>query len=140
MQPNPAPAEDAEVVRIKALAEAVAKADEAHTAACADRSNPNRNSDIGSARWRCEEAQSDLYTACHSGVLRLIARIESDAKRIEELRQFIEDRVGSLRNWWSFDEAQQHTHSWHSREDYIELWNREYAALRPNPHAGKESK
>lgn len=24
-----------------------------------------------------------------------------------------------LRKWWSFDDNQQHTHSWHSREDFI---------------------
>jgi hypothetical protein len=25
-----------------------------------------------------------------------------------------------LRKWWSFDDRQMHTHSWHSREDFIE--------------------
>ncbi len=25
-----------------------------------------------------------------------------------------------LRKWWSFDDGQRHTHSWHSREDFIE--------------------
>lgn len=25
-----------------------------------------------------------------------------------------------LRKWWSFDDGQIHTHSWHSREDFIE--------------------
>jgi hypothetical protein len=25
-----------------------------------------------------------------------------------------------LRKWWSFDDYQHHTHSWHSREDFIE--------------------
>lgn len=25
-----------------------------------------------------------------------------------------------LRKWWSFDDRQRHTHSWHSREDFIE--------------------
>src|SRR5690606_11098639 len=25
-----------------------------------------------------------------------------------------------LRKWWSFDDRQCHTHSWHSREDFIE--------------------
>lgn len=25
-----------------------------------------------------------------------------------------------LRKWWSFDDGQMHTHSWHSREDFIE--------------------
>ena len=25
-----------------------------------------------------------------------------------------------LRKWWAFDDAQQHTHNWHSRESFIE--------------------
>ena len=25
-----------------------------------------------------------------------------------------------LRKWWSFDNGQVHTHTWHSREDFIE--------------------
>lgn len=28
--------------------------------------------------------------------------------------------AAELRDWWSFDERQQHTHSWHSRENFIE--------------------
>lgn len=28
--------------------------------------------------------------------------------------------AGELRKWWSFDDRQHHTHSWHSREDFIE--------------------
>lgn len=31
-------------------------------------------------------------------------------------RQFAEE----LRKWWSFDDRQVHTHSWHSRENFIE--------------------
>lgn len=31
-----------------------------------------------------------------------------------------EEFVNELRKWWSFDDRQQHTHSWHSREDFIE--------------------
>lgn len=27
--------------------------------------------------------------------------------------------ANELRKWWSFDDGQQHTHSWHSREDFI---------------------
>lgn len=26
-----------------------------------------------------------------------------------------------LRKWWSFDDGQIHTHSWHSREDFIKI-------------------
>jgi len=25
-----------------------------------------------------------------------------------------------LRKWWSFDDRQRHTNSWHTREDFIE--------------------
>ncbi len=35
----------------------------------------------------------------------------------KEVKAFAEE----LRKWWSFDERQQHTHSWHSREDFIAL-------------------
>jgi hypothetical protein len=28
--------------------------------------------------------------------------------------------ANELRKWWSFDGGQMHTHSWHSREDFIE--------------------
>jgi hypothetical protein len=28
--------------------------------------------------------------------------------------------AAELRKWWSFDDRQMHTHSWHSREDFIE--------------------
>ena len=27
--------------------------------------------------------------------------------------------VAAIRKWWSFDSNQQHTHSWHDREDFI---------------------
>lgn len=28
--------------------------------------------------------------------------------------------AAELRKWWSFDDGQVHTHSWHTREDFIE--------------------
>lgn len=31
-----------------------------------------------------------------------------------------EEFAEELRKWWSFGDMQQHTHSWHSREDFIE--------------------
>jgi hypothetical protein len=30
------------------------------------------------------------------------------------------DFAEELRKWWSFSDSQVHTHSWHSREDFIE--------------------
>jgi hypothetical protein len=32
----------------------------------------------------------------------------------------VEKFAAELRKWWSFDDRQMHTHSWHSREDFIE--------------------
>ena len=29
--------------------------------------------------------------------------------------------ANELRKWWSFDDGQMHTHSWHSREDFIKI-------------------
>lgn len=32
----------------------------------------------------------------------------------------LRDFINTLRNWWSFDNGQVHTHNWHSREDFIQ--------------------
>lgn len=40
--------------------------------------------------------------------------ITSDVERVTN--KFADE----LRKWWSFDDRQIHTHSWHSREDFIE--------------------
>jgi hypothetical protein len=42
--------------------------------------------------------------------------LRRDNRRTMTDTEFIEE----LRKWWSFDDRQQHTHSWHSREDFIE--------------------
>lgn len=40
-----------------------------------------------------------------------------------------------LRKWWSFDDGQQHTHTWHSREDFIsQRLPHLLAAVRPAVH------
>jgi hypothetical protein len=39
------------------------------------------------------------------------------SKRPEEMA--IEKFAAELRKWWSFDDRQFHTHSWHAREDFI---------------------
>ena len=31
----------------------------------------------------------------------------------------VNDFADELRKWWAFDDRQQHTHSWHGREDFI---------------------
>lgn len=32
----------------------------------------------------------------------------------------LRDFINTLREWWSFDNGQVHTHNWHSREDFIQ--------------------
>ncbi len=42
---------------------------------------------------------------------------EDHAKRIDAMcRRFARE----LREWWSFNDQQIHTHTWHTREDFIE--------------------
>lgn len=38
-----------------------------------------------------------------------------------------------LRYYWSFDNGQRHTHTWHDREDYIDNLVRRTAALKEAP-------
>lgn len=43
------------------------------------------------------------------------------AERRRELSEHLASKLSAaLREWWSFNEQQQHTHSWHTREDFIE--------------------
>lgn len=56
-----------------------------------------------------------------------------------ELLRFADE----LRKWWSFDDGQMHTHSWHSREDFIErelpkLLTRPTPAERPVPQVRED--
>jgi hypothetical protein len=47
----------------------------------------------------------------------LVARkVEEERERGEQDRR---DFAEVLRCYWSFDNGQQHTHSWHDREDFI---------------------
>lgn len=45
------------------------------------------------------------------------ARLAVERERFEAAVHIV---AAELRCWWSFDERQQHTHSWHTREDFIE--------------------
>lgn len=56
---------------------------------------------------------------------RIATDVEVAAILQKELRQKLVEYLSKelsreLRDWWSFDERQQHTHSWHTREDFIE--------------------
>jgi hypothetical protein len=41
------------------------------------------------------------------------------ADRIVELEAIVGKLPELLRKWWSFGSKQQHTHSWHTREDFL---------------------
>jgi hypothetical protein len=37
------------------------------------------------------------------------------------MTKIVQTLAEELRKWWSFDDRQHHTHSWHDRETFIEL-------------------
>jgi hypothetical protein len=68
-------------------------------------------------------------TCTDSDVDEAAAEIERLRAENETLRKFIHEKRSDLRQWWSFDNNQRHTHSWHQREDFIEGWDKDYHAL-----------
>lgn len=50
-------------------------------------------------------------------------------------RMLIDDLVTAIEYHWSFDNAQQHTHSWHDKQDFLEAWRAKIAGLRSEPAA-----
>jgi len=49
---------------------------------------------------------------------------------INTLRTMVDGLPNELRKYWSFNNGQQHTHSWHTHEDFIELWNKQLEAAK----------
>lgn len=49
-----------------------------------------------------------------------IERLRGERERYRVMVQMLPDQ---LREWWSFDQYQIHTHSWHDREDFLKKWN-----------------
>ena len=74
-------------------------------------------------KCRCEDIlrQTDgEITKCLSCI-----QIENISWELAKRREdgVIEERArirGEIRKWWTFNEYQEHTHSWHTREDFIE--------------------
>lgn len=64
----------------------------------------------------------------------LAVAAEARATAAEERVKVLEEAIGwhreNIRRFWSFDDKQWHTHSWHSREDFIEEFNRRTALSR----------
>lgn len=46
----------------------------------------------------------------------------------------------SIRAWWSFGDGQNHTHSWHTREDFISMWDREIDKVIRDAAIAREAK
>ena len=69
-------------------------------------------------------------------------RAEAAEWRVAELEALAKVHAwarATIRQRWSFDNNQQHTHSWNDREDFCAEWNRRHdEALRPDRQA-KES-
>ena len=62
--------------------------------------------------------------------------IDQDAQGAMDAKSF----AAELRKWWSFDDRQMHTHSWHSREDFIERKLPELLAMVISQHQQDQSK
>jgi hypothetical protein len=56
----------------------------------------------------------------------LAAQVENE--RLQGVLNWV---LADIRKWWSFSNSQQHTHSWHSREDFIEELRKR---ILPPPH------
>lgn len=51
-------------------------------------------------------------------------------------RRILDDLMTAIEYHWSFDNGQQHTHSWHDKQDFMNAWRAKIALLR----TGTESK
>lgn len=52
------------------------------------------------------------------------------AKELLATRRAIDDLMTAIDYHWSFDNSQQHTHSWHDKQDFMEAWRAKIAGLR----------
>ena len=84
---------------------------------------------LDEANARAERAEKS-YARIVSWMNRWRQRYHDKSAECERLRSLLDAIPRELREWWSFDSHQFHTHSYHSREDYIEwLGKRINAAL-----------
>lgn len=87
---------------------------------------------------RAEKAEAAKTAALVTLDAEVTERMKLQAKN-ERLRELLEGIPAELREWWSFDQHQFHTHSYHSREDYIDrLRKRINAALHPTNNDEQE--
>lgn len=65
------------------------------------------------------------------GALRArVAALESENRVLRAAVAVHNQMRSKIRDWWKFGVgrfAQEHAHSWHTREDFIELWDKELA-------------
>lgn len=52
------------------------------------------------------------------------------ARAARDARQALEDLIAELDTHWSFDNGQQHTHSWHDKQDFLEAWRAKIESLK----------
>ena len=51
----------------------------------------------------------------------LTAALDLTKKRLAMTQQAFNDAITTVDHYWSFDEHQMHTHSWHSKQDCLGL-------------------
>lgn len=73
----------------------------------------------------------DVSVSAMSAVERLksrVAELESENRVLSAAVAVHNQMRLKIRDWWTFGKgqfAQEHTHSWHTREDFIAMWDRE---------------
>lgn len=80
-------------------------------------SSPDRGKKVAALSNMLEMAND----AARYGGLKIDFRDDDKKHALAKAQRVAADLFAeTLREWWSFDDGQRHTHSWHSREDFIE--------------------
>lgn len=72
----------------------------------------------------CEVSESDVADTVLGRNVRA-TDIHAILAEMVRLREIVDKLPSELRKHWSFDSNQQPTHSWHTREDFIEQFIKE---------------
>jgi hypothetical protein len=60
------------------------------------------------------------FTALHGRqVLDELAALAAEVKRLKEIPV---EMLIDLNLWWAFGSGQEHTHTWHTKQDFLERW------------------
>lgn len=68
---------------------------------------------------RLDQAEAEREAASRSAAYHCdeLAKLLKSHHALESILTELPDK---LREWWSFDSGQQHTHTWHDREEFVE--------------------